>query len=668
MENKFHTLFFSTATILLLAILTIEIFQIKDYNQIGILLSIVALTLVRPLPFKYWTFIDWTLSVIVAYDLISCCYTICAVPTVNNMLFSFYGFIIYLIVRKLLSASRFLFFLQVGSYLPIGVALILTICSFYIFRNSVLEAGFTDTYHFRFLFRPLGYVTNVWAEILLMLLGWICLIRRYSSIFIFLTILAILLSFSRGAYIALGVYLMIWIAATKSAKHWKTLFAVFAAIAIIAILLPTEMKITLRMNATVSQQRSSEWRINSTYAAWKVFEKHPIIGYGSGSYTLAVDKSLNQDSTVPFTTFAPNIIIKLLIEKGVIGIIPYLLLIIGITRMALRHRKDENTWIIMATLIALLAKEMAQSTMFDIPFVWLMFFILLAFLQKQAPEPENCESAKERKTYLIPSLLLVVYGSGILFISLALQGYNIPGNRIPYLVKQGMECAKDYQKTKQDNDAEKAIFFLQKAQKYNPRDVQLTYLLSQMYLQIGKVDQGYCLLENLAINYPQNALYSWAFGKVCYQKGLSEKSIIPLAKAVFNTPRLLTLKQVEEWKNNDIRFYHNLKKEIYKYSTQHLQSPSDWARYGYIMHWFEDYTLAEKALRKAVEALPNLTTSWRLLGEEKKYRLLAFGAFKKDAYSTDIPEEPEMTEQLLLNIAYLTKFHEWYGAEFKQYE
>ncbi len=664
MENKLNTSFY-VATILLLAVLTIEIFQFKDHYRIGMLLSIVALAFVRPLPIQQWTFIDWTLSIIVAYDLVLCFYASCAVPAVYNMIFSFYGFTVYLIVRKLLATGKSLNLFQVGSYLPIGAALILTVCSFIIFRNSVLEAGFTDTYHFRFLFRPLGYVTNVWAEILLVLLGWICFIRRYSSIFIFLTIVTILLSFSRGAYVALGIYLVIWIAATKSAKHWKPLLAVFAAIAIIAILFPTEMKTTLRMNATVSQQRSSEWRINSTYAAWEIFEKHPILGYGNGSYTLVIDESLNQDSTVPFTTFAPNIIIKLLIEKGIIGIIPYLLLLVEIIGIALSRRKDENTWIIIATLIALSTKEMAQSTMFDIPFVWLMFFILLAFLQRQAPEPEICEPAKDRKSYLIPGLLLTVYGGGILFVNLDSQRYNIPGNRIPYLVNQGMECAKNYQEIKQDIYAEKAISFLKKAQKYSPRDVQLTYLLSQLYLQTDKMDQGYCLLENLAYDYPNNSLYSWAFGNVCYQKGLLNKSINPLVKAIFNNPRLLTMQQVKEWKNNDSAFYHELKKEIYRYSTQHLQSPSDLARYGYIMHWFGDYASATKALRKAVEALPSLTTSWRLLGEEKKYRLLKFGALKKDIFSTDVIKEPEITNQLLLDMVYKTKFYKWYGVEFE---
>lgn len=72
---------------------------------------------------------------------------------------------------------------QTGQIYTSGIAsmlvVLLAICSFLVFRRSVLEAGFEDTYHFRFLFSPLGYITNIWAEVLLMLSGWICLMRRW---------------------------------------------------------------------------------------------------------------------------------------------------------------------------------------------------------------------------------------------------------------------------------------------------------------------------------------------------------------------------------------------------------------------------------------------------------------------------------------------------------
>lgn len=182
-NSRTHLLHVGIA-IMLLVIMTMQLFTITDEYKIGMLLSVTALLIVRPLPFMTWTFTDRILGIIVVFDLLSCSWASCQAPAIRSALFSVYGFTIYLLLRKLLINPHIKTILQTGSYLPISIALLLAIGSFFIFRNSVLEAGFTDTYHFRFLFRPLGYITNVWAEILLILLGWVCLIRRYNTFFI----------------------------------------------------------------------------------------------------------------------------------------------------------------------------------------------------------------------------------------------------------------------------------------------------------------------------------------------------------------------------------------------------------------------------------------------------------------------------------------------------
>ena len=63
--------------------------------------------------------------------------------------------------------------------------------------------------------------------------------------------------------------------------------------------------------------------------------------------------------------------------------------------------------------------------------------------------------------------------------------------------------------------------------------------------------------------------------------------------------------------------------------------------------------------------MPIPTTTWRRLGEKKKNRILKFGALKKDIFSTDVIKEPEITNQLLLDMVYKTKFYKWYGVEFE---
>ncbi|MFV0468846.1 MAG: hypothetical protein ACK5MK_07975, partial [Dysgonomonas sp.] len=79
--------------------------------------------------------------------------------------------------------------------------------------------------------------------------------------------------------------------------------------------------------------------------------------------------------------------------------------------------------------------------------------------------------------------------------------------------------------------------------------------------------------------------------------------------------------------------------------------------------WYGKQSVAEEYLRKAVEDLPNLATPWHLLGDDNKYRLLLFGAFQKDLLSTELPEEKDMSDDLLFKMAYQPKFANWYGGE-----
>lgn len=156
---------------MLLAAMGIFLFRIDDSHLVSFLLLAGGLTAIRVLPFRRWTVLDICIGLITLYDLFSCLYAECPLPAIRVSLYSLYALVAY-----------------------------------FVFRKSVLEVGFEDTYHFRFLFRPLGYVTNVWSEILLLILGWACLsCRRYASVFIFLTFTAIFLSFSRGAYVASGI-------------------------------------------------------------------------------------------------------------------------------------------------------------------------------------------------------------------------------------------------------------------------------------------------------------------------------------------------------------------------------------------------------------------------------------------------------------------------------
>lgn len=408
-------------------------------------------------------------------------YAACPIPALDAAFYSVYMLATYFVCRRLFAHGRALQVLCVGSLFPIGAALLLAVCSFFVFRSSVLEAGFEDTYHFRFLFRPLGYITNIWAEVLLMVSGWICLMRRWSVPLQFLCLLAILLSFSRGAYVALGIYLLFALLFFPKAEKLRLWLPAVAAMLLVAVLLPKEMHTTLQMNRTASQQQSTESRISGTAAAWQAFTERPLMGYGNGNYTYAVDAITGQDSTKPFTSIAPSLPVQLLVEKGICGTLVYLFAGIMIVRTLWQHRKKPDSRIIAATLLAVLVKDFAQATWLGTPVLLLMSYILPAYLQRD----ETLSAETDRTAYMVPAFAVAVWVS-----------WNIPSSR--FLTDSTLDYLQD-----RNYDAACAC---------HPEDVQLQYLYA-LSVANEYPEKSDSILESLASRYPRNSLYLSAYAR-----------------------------------------------------------------------------------------------------------------------------------------------------------
>lgn len=253
---------------LLLAVIGEFLFRIEDPFQISLLLLTGGLAMLHVLPFKQWTTIDVCIGAITLFDILSCCYANCPIPAIRASFYSLYMLVVYWVGRRLFTWQSTMHFIRIGSLIIMSVAIVLAILSFFIFRKSVLGVGFEDTYHFRFLFRPLGYITNIWSEILLLMLGWGCLLRkRYAIVFIFLSFTALLLSFSRGAYIASGIYLVGCLLIMDKANKIKILLPALVAIVWVGICCPKETQTTLKMNETVSQRQSARSRVQNSKTA-----------------------------------------------------------------------------------------------------------------------------------------------------------------------------------------------------------------------------------------------------------------------------------------------------------------------------------------------------------------------------------------------------------------
>lgn len=123
--------------LLVLAIMAMLLFRMEDNYHIGLLLSTCGLAWVGALPFRQWTRIDWILSLITVYELFSCYWAECMAPAIFPAFYAVFGWTVYFLLRRILAEGSIFYWVVEGGLIPIGIALLLAIGSFYVFRHSV---------------------------------------------------------------------------------------------------------------------------------------------------------------------------------------------------------------------------------------------------------------------------------------------------------------------------------------------------------------------------------------------------------------------------------------------------------------------------------------------------------------------------------------------------
>ena len=434
--------------------------------------------------------------------------------------------------------------------LPVGAALALTFVSFGMFAGAVQGAGFADTYPFRFLFRPLGYITNAWASVWLAVLGLLAVgyvrVPRWRIGFglCWMAVsVALLLSFSRGAFLAWGVCALLTLFALRSWKLRATLLAACLCIgAGICLLFPAETATTLAMNKTASQRQSTESRVNATEKAIDVWRVHPWTGTGNGSYTLSMDKALNEDTTRAYTTYAPNPVVQLLVEKGMAGIVLYGGLYIAVLVQWWKNRKDETACIVAACLIAVGLKEMTMSIALADAVVLVLLYVLLGILDKETQMNADFRRLDNNKKSAFICANLRFLPLSVIGIA-CIIGFNI----VNFRVRKDKEITKQAVEALEGKRYAEAAALLEKVSERKPAvinravlaafipdsllpegyaarvekdlareddgtDVYVAYLQARLEAKRGDFVSAIGKLQGLAEAYPRNATFAYELG------------------------------------------------------------------------------------------------------------------------------------------------------------
>ena len=163
------------AGILVAALTVIFLFGAGDAFAANLVIATAVAYLCPPLPFRRWSAIDYAVMGGIAYDAVSGFYGASRVLLIDNLAMCAVTGSTYMSLRRMCDDRK-----ATGPLLGIiGVAaiiaLLLALFTFHEIRKSSVDVGFDGAYYTRFLYRPAGYLVNVWGEVALVFMGVFCI-------------------------------------------------------------------------------------------------------------------------------------------------------------------------------------------------------------------------------------------------------------------------------------------------------------------------------------------------------------------------------------------------------------------------------------------------------------------------------------------------------------
>lgn len=308
----------------------------------------------------------------------------------------FYFFIVLYIKTKLQSQAMFI----LAGTLAILFSL-LTLLQFNIFQFSLERSGFSEYIHFKNLFRPFDFLVNEWSTVFLGLLpfpiGLYLYFREYKYMWllpfgVLPIIFVIIVSFSRGLYLALFVWWLVSFLLFLLFKiiPWKKLLAyntiLILAIVVFASPLKKSTAKTTQAFSTTSQVRSFSGRLNLWKSSLQIIKENPVMGVGSFNFPMYYVAYKDNNKDTRFAGRAFNTFLQILIEKGLLGLAGFLVLCGGFFWSSFKKLKNDSInkeskgiiLLFMTTVFALLVRDLSYSTLLYFDGVCILFWLMLA--------------------------------------------------------------------------------------------------------------------------------------------------------------------------------------------------------------------------------------------------------------------------------------------------
>lgn len=614
----------------------------------------------------------------------------------------------YFLLRSYLDNERKTALLTGLYALVIGGLLFIALHAFRLFLHGMEEAGWGHSVlDFKYLYRPMGYLNNVWNSFLIGFEGILALAlyyfrhRKIVRLCLFVCLaggaLNLLLTFSRGAYLAFAFWAVAMLVLLFSSKvslgirKKLGMVVAFVALPVIGLLglLPHQWQNvcnTWQFAETTSQQRSTEGRINSMEAAVAVFRDHMVWGVGEGNYSLAVAPYLFENDDASFTSFAPSSLVQLGVEKGLAGVLIWGGILVSFVVLFVRERKkDFCSYTIFVSLLAICIRELSFAAFFEYTGTMVVFFTLLAIYQNRydgLPAIDRDFSKRGKAAALvIPIVLLCIVVSSarqqqqrdaslnsqclnnIQAHRLDSAAYYMShaSDRLPDLLNKGMVEWLQYKAEGDTASLRAAETYLCRALDAGGNDNMVRYNLAMVWKHQGKRKEALQMMQSLSDRFPENALYHLGMYGLTEEPAEKERQLLD---AVRTMPQLIETPLWKKAAADNALLTDRLWKMLDEEEAQYRYHPIRLAKYGKIYFLTGQTEKAERCLLRSVELLPSLVAPWRYLSQiayergdvDKGYEYFRHVSY---ARSTDEEEEAVQSYRFLAD-KYVTQFQRWY--------
>lgn len=318
-------------------------------------------------------------------------------------------------------------------------------------HNRIRALGFADLTDFRnyiYVLNPVGVSIGEWVTVLFLMLPFpvaFCVGLRRPRAARWLALAAVVaivctiaVTFIRGAYMALAAFFLfasaLFYAYGLFPLRRILLFNVLVACLTAVCLLPLARPVTTTLSVlkTTSQVRSLEGRKNIWRDSMEMIKRHPVFGVGSQNFVMQYAGYKEQRPDSAFAQRPFNYLLQILVEKGLLGLVAYGLLLVcfyWVSHRNVRLLGDDTlrksvVICLMAAYAAALVRDFSDSSILSNRGVGVLLwfgFAHNASLVNVASQSSDAPHRWRASLYL-PALLALLLLAGAHFKYVRLQG------------------------------------------------------------------------------------------------------------------------------------------------------------------------------------------------------------------------------------------------------